>query len=108
MLHVQLAYSPAPRQVELMTLELPAGSTVAQALHASGLLQRHPSLQHEQSFGLALWGRRVDADAVLAQGDRVEVCRGLQVDPKESRRLRYRAQGEGGRSRPRSKTSAAR
>ncbi len=107
-LHVQLAYSPAPRQVELMTLELPAGSTVAQALHASGLLQRHPPLQQEDSFGLAVWGRRVDASVALCDGDRIEVCRGLQVDPKESRRLRYRAQGEGGRVRARSKTSAAR
>jgi putative ubiquitin-RnfH superfamily antitoxin RatB of RatAB toxin-antitoxin module len=33
-------------------------------------------------------------DHVLRDRDRIELYRGLKVDPKEARRLRYRAAGE--------------
>ena len=40
-LGIEVAYSPAPRQVQVVTLELAAGCTIADALRASGLLERH-------------------------------------------------------------------
>ena len=40
-IRIEVAYSPLPRQVEVVALALPAGSTLAQALDASGLLPRH-------------------------------------------------------------------
>ena len=40
-LEVAVAYSPAPESVDLVHLQLPSGSTVADALRASGLLERH-------------------------------------------------------------------
>ena len=43
---------------------------------------------------LALWGRKAAAqEARLRDGDRVEVLRPLQVDPKVARRERFRKQG---------------
>ena len=68
---IEVAYSPRPRQVEVVALTLTVGSTVAAALRASGLLERHH---------------------LLRNGDRVEVYRALTVDPKEARRLRYKRQ----------------
>ncbi len=92
-LRVELACSPAPRQVQTVALALPPGSTVADALRASGWLDE---------FGLALdrlrcgvWGRVQILDHVLRDGDRVELYRPLSVDPKEARRLRYKKQGRG-------------
>jgi hypothetical protein len=35
-----------------------------------------------------IWGRPVERDETLADGDRVEVYRELEIDPKEARRLR--------------------
>lgn len=93
-LHIEVAWSPAARQVELLSLEIAPGSTVRQALQASGLAQRV-----EGDVTLAVWGRPVLASTELRDGDRVELCRPLQVDPKEARRVRYRAQGERGRRR---------
>lgn len=43
-------------------------------------------------FGLSVWGRRRPLEHRLRDGDRVEVCRPLQSDPKEARRLRGRRQ----------------
>lgn len=90
-LRVEVAYSPRPRQVELCELRLPAGSTVLDALQASGLLSRHPPIDADR-LRLGVWGRVVARGEPLRDGDRVEVYRPLQVDPKEARRLRQRRQ----------------
>jgi putative ubiquitin-RnfH superfamily antitoxin RatB of RatAB toxin-antitoxin module len=88
---VEVAYSPAPRRVDVVALTLPAGSTVQEAVVASGLLARH-TLPAQPAPGLAVWGRPVTAETPLRMHDRVELLRPLQVDPKEARRLRYRGQ----------------
>lgn len=87
---VAVAFSPEPRRVELVRLCLHAGATVGDALHASGLLQRHPEID----LGLhkvGVWGKLRSLDTLLRDRDRVEVYRPLQVDPKEARRQRYRS-----------------
>jgi len=90
LLHIELAYSPAPRLVRSMALELPAGSTLADALTASGwLAQCGWALD---SLRCGVWGRVQPLEHALRDGDRVEVYRPLKVDPKEARRLRYKRQ----------------
>ncbi len=94
---VNVAYRPPARVVEETELSLPAGATLADAVRASGVLERHPGLDLAQAkFGV--WGRVQPLDTVLRQRDRVEIYRALQVDPKEARRLRYRKVGKAGRS----------
>ena len=90
-MRIEVAYSSAPGEVDHCVLELPEGVTVAQAIAASGLLERHPSLGAGE-LCTGIWGRRQPLDAGLREGDRVEVYRGLRVDPKEARRQRYRRQ----------------
>jgi putative ubiquitin-RnfH superfamily antitoxin RatB of RatAB toxin-antitoxin module len=89
-LAVQVCYSPAPRQVELVELRLPTGSTVADAVQASGLLERH-SLAPE-AIAAGIWGRRQPLSQRLGEGDRVEIYRALALDPKVARRLRDKSQ----------------
>lgn len=91
-MQVEVVFSPAPRQVETIALELPAGATLREAVEASGLLARHPHFS-PQSLSFSVWGRPQPAEHPLREGDRVELCRALQVDPKEARRLRYKGQG---------------
>ena len=92
-LRVEVAGSPAPGQVELCTVQLPAGVTVADALQASGLLQRlgwaTAAGAPQPHLSVGVWGRACALTQVLSDRDRVEVCRDLLVDPKEARRLRY-------------------
>lgn len=84
---VAVVYCAGTGQVDETALQLRAGSTLAQAVAACGVLDRH-ALQLQQ-LQLGIWGRMQAADTVLRERDRVELYRPLQVDPKEARRLRY-------------------
>ena len=89
---VTVAWSPGPREVKERSLVLPEGSTVRDAVLASGWLQADAAHAVEAAdFGV--WGRRCTGEQVLREGDRVEVYRGLLVDPKVARRERFRKQG---------------
>ncbi|MCZ8257418.1 MAG: RnfH family protein [Polaromonas sp.] len=92
LLTVAIVYSPAPRQVREWQLKLPAGATVAKALAACGVLADFPELQANRPV-LGIWGRKTVPGHVLLEGDRVEIYRGLRVDPKVARRERFSRQG---------------
>ncbi len=93
LLRVELAYSPAPDLVDRQTLHLAPGATVADALQASGVLQRHPELALA-TLSAGVWCKAKPLEHLLRDGDRVEVYRPLKVDPKEARRLRYKRDGK--------------
>jgi uncharacterized protein len=88
-LNVQVSYSPAPREVDQVDLQLPPGSTVTEALRASGLLERH-GLTLDEHLSVGIWTKLRPLDTPLRDADRIEIYRGLLVDPKEARRQRYR------------------
>lgn len=90
---VQVAYSPSSEQVDLRVLNLPMGSTVADALRASGLLEAH-GLPLNDDLVCGVWSKIRPLTHPLREGDRVEVYRPLRVDPKEARRQRYRKGGK--------------
>lgn len=92
LLAVAIVYSPAPRQVREWQVKIPAGTTVAKALAACGVLDEFPELQASRPV-LGIWGRKTVPGHVLLDGDRVEIYRGLRVDPKVARRERFRRQG---------------
>jgi len=91
MIHVIVAFSPQPRTVDEVRLQVPSGATVAEALQASGVLARH-GLAADETLSAGIWGKTRPLDALLREADRVEVWRQLRVDPKEARRQRYRKQ----------------
>ena len=71
-----------PRRYETITLTLPAAAaTVADALAAGGF-----SL--DGIAGYAVFGERVGSGDGLRDGDRLELLRPLQIDPKDARRRR--------------------
>jgi putative ubiquitin-RnfH superfamily antitoxin RatB of RatAB toxin-antitoxin module len=86
-LSVEVVYSPAPEQVLRRPLSLPAGSTVADALQASGLALEGHAIQPLET---GIWGLKAGPETRLREGDRVEIYRPLRCDPKEARRQRYR------------------
>lgn len=89
---VEIAWSTAAQCTDRVHLQLPAGSTALAALRAAGLAERLGAAMLD-ALVLALWGRVVGPDTVLRDGDRLELLRGLQVDPKEARRQRFRRDG---------------
>lgn len=93
-LRIELVWSPRAGCVSSEQLSLPVGSTVAQALDASsGFGADRATLEALGPLRLAIWGRLQALHAPLRADDRVEVLRPLTVDPKEARRVRYRATG---------------
>lgn len=91
-LRVSVAYSPRAGEVDEVVVEVAIGTTLIEAIQASGVLQRHPALDLTQARR-GVWGRAQPDDTVLRERDRVEIYRPLQVDPKEARRQRYRKTG---------------
>lgn len=91
-LAVTVVFSPAARSVHEVPLDLVHGSTVRQAILASGLLA---ALSEDEMASLecGVWGRKAALGHALRDGDRVEIYRPLRVDPKEARRLRFAGQG---------------
>lgn len=90
---ITLVYAPAPREVLERELELPDGSTLADALQRSGWLPQHPELASDAVIRCGIWGRKAARETVLREADRVEFWRDLRVDPKVARRERFRSQG---------------
>jgi len=75
-----------PRRFESRVLELAEGATLQDALAASGFAL-------EDITGFAVFGEREPLEYRLRDGDRVELLRPLQVDPKEARRRRASSAG---------------
>jgi putative ubiquitin-RnfH superfamily antitoxin RatB of RatAB toxin-antitoxin module len=85
-MRVEVVYALAGG-ADVVVLDLPDGSSVRQALAASGIGARHQGIDLTR---LGVFGRRVGPDSRLADGDRLEIYRPLAIDPKEARRRRAR------------------
>ena len=89
MIRVTVIYA-WPRRFESVALTLPDGATVGDALIAGGLVHAEPD-RTEPDTGIAdcaVFGVRVGHGDVLRDGDRLELLRPLQIDPKDARRRR--------------------
>lgn len=95
MLAATLVCAAAPRAVFEELLLLPDGATLEDAVRASRLGTHSPALVW-RDLTPGIWGRAAPWDQVLAEGDRVELCRPLLVDPKMARRERFQRQGSRG------------
>ena len=71
-----------PGRFQSLEVEVPDGATVSDAVKAAAM-DGDPTCT-----GVAIYGERVDPDTALRDGDRVELLRPLQADPKDARRRR--------------------
>ena len=85
-MRVELAYADPEREV-LIGFEVDPGCTVRDCVERSGLFRLAPELPAAR-LGFAVFGRRVEPADQVSEGDRIEVLRPLQADPKEARRAR--------------------
>lgn len=91
LLDICVLASPAPRQVQQVTLQVPTGTTVREALRLSGLQPGKADAPGTLTVGV--WGRKCGLDQLLRDQDRIELYRPLRVDPKVARRERFAKQG---------------
>ena len=85
-----------PEVIFMVQLDVDTGTTIGQAIAASGVLARFPEIDLGRNK-LGVFGKLKTADTVLRDGDRVEIYRPLQADPMESRRRRARHKAAAGR-----------
>ena len=83
-LKIEVAFGLA-RQQTLLSVTVPTGSSVAHALAASGIEAMYPELKLDE-LPVGIWGRIVARDHEVGPGDRVEIYRPLDMDPREARR----------------------
>lgn len=85
-MRIEVVYATPSRQ-ELIEISVDAPVTVAAAIQQSGIRQRFPDTNLE-ALDVGIWGRVVSRETLVNDGDRVEIYRPLQRDPREARRLR--------------------
>ncbi|MCP4700669.1 MAG: RnfH family protein [Gammaproteobacteria bacterium] len=90
-LEIEVAHAKPAEQV-IISLEVPEGTRVKEAITRSGILGRFPEIDLDRNK-LGIFSKPTKPDAVLRHGDRVEIYRPLLADPKEVRRQRA-AQGK--------------
>jgi len=95
-LRVEIAYALRDRQA-LLALEVEEGATVGQAIQRSGILGQFPEIDLARAK-VGIFGRTESLDTPVRDGDRVEIYRPLNADPKQARRERARKLRRGPRS----------
>ncbi len=85
-IEVEIVYALLSRQV-LKKIQVPAGTTLEQAIHLSGIMKQFPEIDLGKNR-IGVFGRLAERDALVKSRDRVEIYRPLLIDPKEARKLR--------------------
>jgi putative ubiquitin-RnfH superfamily antitoxin RatB of RatAB toxin-antitoxin module len=85
-MRVEVVFALPERQV-LLPVNLSDGATVADALEVSGIARHFPD-ENLDSLQAGVWGQPVERDRLVREGDRVEVFRPLEMEPREARRLK--------------------
>ena len=96
-LNITVCFSPAPRTVCELALQVAEASTVEQAVAWAAAHADWPEAFADKAqwahLTPSLWGRKVAWSEAVREGDRLELCRPLRVDPKVARRERFKKQG---------------
>lgn len=83
-IRVRVVYAlPAQQFVEDLTV--PVGSTAREVIESSSLRLNFPRIDPGRDR-IGIYSRLITADTVVEDGDRIEIYRPLQADPKSVRR----------------------
>ena len=85
-MRVEVVFALPERQV-LSPVDLPDGATVADAIRRSGVAREFPDVD-VASLQAGIWGKPAERGQELRAGDRVELYRPLEINPREARRLK--------------------
>ena len=90
MITIETAYALEEVQY-LFAEQVEEGTTVEQALQNSKLLKEVPGINIDK---VGIFGKLVNSDTVLREGDRIEVYRPLKADPRDRRRQKVAEERE--------------
>jgi putative ubiquitin-RnfH superfamily antitoxin RatB of RatAB toxin-antitoxin module len=79
-MQIGVTYAEPDQQIWL-SLEVPEGSTVLNAIERSGILNRCPQVDLKNNK-VGIFGKITKLTTSLSEGDRVEIYRPITIDPK--------------------------
>ena len=85
-----VAYATRERQY-LWAVDVPVAATIAEVIEAARQLADEPDVPWDTA-PVGIFGEVCERSTVPAEGDRVEIYRPLQTDPRERRRENVRRQ----------------
>ncbi len=83
-MNIEVVFAVPGRQ-ELISLTVDPGTTVEMAISLSAIGDRFPD-EDLSGYQAGIWGRLVNPDHPLEDGDRLELYRPLLIDPRDARR----------------------
>ena len=84
---VEVAFAE-PHAQRVIEIDLPGSATVADALAAATAAGLLPAAGVGPDGAVGIYGELVETTRELREGDRVEIYRPLQADPKQARQRR--------------------
>ena len=85
-MNVGVCYAEVDRQL-WMRLEVPDTSTIEETIKLSGVLKLYPEINLD-SQKVGIFGKIAPLDAIVKDGDRVEIYRQITADPQTVHRRR--------------------
>ena len=89
MIAVEVFYGARQAQ-ELREYQVRNSSTVQEVIKLSMIMARYPEIKNNWPVGI--FGKKVSPDHVVEVGDRIEIYRPLEIDPKQARFARVKQQ----------------
>jgi putative ubiquitin-RnfH superfamily antitoxin RatB of RatAB toxin-antitoxin module len=88
-IEVEVAYAK-PSLQRILKISVTPGTSAREIIQLSGIRDIFPEIEAEPIVGI--FSRKVSLDDTLENGDRLEIYRPLQADPKEVRRRKAEEQ----------------
>ena len=83
-IQVEIVFATAGEQ-RLSMLTVPADATIADVIAMSALAEHFP--EHDLgAMRVGVWGHPADRSQAVSDGDRIEIYRPLEIDPRVARR----------------------
>ncbi len=86
MINVEIAYAKPEKQM-LISISVAENCSVSEAILQSGILQAFPEIDLN-SANVGIFSTLCSLEKIVENGDRIEIYRPLQTDPKDARRQR--------------------
>jgi putative ubiquitin-RnfH superfamily antitoxin RatB of RatAB toxin-antitoxin module len=83
-IQVEVVFGLAKRQT-LRSVEVDSRASCSDAISASGILSDYPEIDLAE-LPIAIWGKLAQRHDPLRNGDRIELLRPLEIDPRDARR----------------------
>ncbi|TEW55010.1 RnfH family protein [Psychromonas sp. RZ22] len=86
LIDIEVVYGLPHKQV-LLSLKVPAGTTIENAIKLSGIVKHFPEIIPSEAV-VGIFSKADKLENTVNNADRIEIYRPLTADPKEMRKLR--------------------